>query len=524
MSETFPNGYAVVIGVDDNEVKRLALPAVAKDVTAVHEVLIHPERCAYLPENVKLLKGSDSTKNNILEAFFWLKDKVKADPNATAVIYYSGHGMRDKKTERYYLIPYDIGELSRVRIKAILAEEIQEAISNVRAKRTLVILDCCHARGLDIKDVDPDEPEMDVVAFPDLPETKDVPTYEDGSKDVKLLSTGEGRAILNSSTGAESSYVRSDQKMSVFTYHLIEALTGHAPHADDDQVVFVTDVMSWVTRQVSKTVAAMKRSQTPVMRTDGVFPVAQLLGGEGVALSKGISAPDPLEPLPDVGTTTTVTFNQEGQTVGGHQANIGVMEGNIDFGNKIDTGGGDYAEGDINKSEGGVHISGGEANFNAPVAGGNMEIGSLVQGDSIEKQEIIHGDQVAGDKIDGDKINIGGISGGVVAVGREARAEGTIYQGGQEAAPNLNVAKVFGPLYRALAIEAPGQIENAMALKDELERGRAADDDKIADYIFEITSAAPSSKDALAAIFANPEVAAIVQGMGSTKYALRKLK
>ena len=98
-----------------------------------------------------------------------------------------------------------------------------------------------------------------------------------GAKAVSDLLEGEGRAILNSSTGSQSSYVRKDREMSVFTYHLIEALTGHAPHADDASVVYVTDVMSWVTHEVKKSAAQDTVQQTPVMRTSGVFPVAQLI-------------------------------------------------------------------------------------------------------------------------------------------------------------------------------------------------------------------------------------------------------
>lgn len=105
MAAIFEHGYALVVGIDDNKISRLALPTVAKDVQAVYDVLVHPERCAYQEDNVKLLSGADSTKNNILEAFMWLKEKVKADADATAVIYYSGHGYRDTATEEYYLIP-----------------------------------------------------------------------------------------------------------------------------------------------------------------------------------------------------------------------------------------------------------------------------------------------------------------------------------------------------------------------------------------------------------------------------------
>ena len=425
MSETFEHGYAVVVGVDANQVGRLALPTVAKDVQAVHDVLVHPERCAYKPDNVKLLKSEESTRSNILEALYWLQEKVTADPQATAVIYYSGHGMEDKDSDKYYLIPYDIRSISRIRVDAIEAELFTAEISDIQAQRMLVVLDCCHAGGMDVKDIDLDaigkKPNVEATSFPiDLPETKDIPdfTAEPGSKDVSDLLDGKGRAILNSSTGAQSSYVRKDRTMSLFTYHLIEALTGHAPHPDDATVVYVTDVMSWVTHEVKKSAADEGVQQTPVMRTSGVFPVAQLIGGLGVAKGVGGIPPNPLAPLPEPSVSievghaegaivtgqvdtgggdfagrdlkkTTVTFNQEGQTVGGQQVNIGEMEGSIG------------------------HIG-----------------------------DVIQGDKVAGDKVKGDKISVGDISGSSgVAIGRGASAtvnSGDTYSGDFRGA-NLNV-------------------------------------------------------------------------------------
>ena len=51
MTQTFAHGYALLIGVTENQVARWALPDVAKDITALSEVLAHPERCAYPAEN-----------------------------------------------------------------------------------------------------------------------------------------------------------------------------------------------------------------------------------------------------------------------------------------------------------------------------------------------------------------------------------------------------------------------------------------------------------------------------------------
>lgn len=468
MSKLFEHGYAVVVGVDDNNITKLALPTVAKDVQAVHDVLVHPERCAYKPDNVKLLKGADSTGKNILDALFWLQEKVEGDAEATAVIYYSGHGMVDKATDKYYLIPYDIRSMSRVRVDAIAAEQLTTEISAVQARRTLVILDCCHAAGMDVKDVNlealADDSNVIAAPFPlDLPETKDIPDLgvEPGGKAVSDLLDGEGRAILNSSTGAQSSFIRTDGSMSLFTYHLIEALTGHAPHPDDATVVYVTDVMSWVTHQVKKSAKAQNRDQTPVMRTSGVFPVAQLIGGQGVAKGLGGTPPDPLAPLPSAGTT----YNQQNQTVHGNQVNVGDHAQIGQIGNTINTGGGEYV-------------------------GGDKTVG----------------DTVHGDKVGGDKISVGNISGSSgIAIGRGAQAH--VQQGISD-----DSLKAFFQIVHRTVQERPedpnvGRAEiEAEVQKIETETTQQAEpnENKLERWIKNLASMAPDIVDVMAASLAGP--------------------
>lgn len=482
MSNQFEHGYALIVGVDQNKIPRLALPAVAKDVQAVYDVMIHPERCAYKVENVKLIQGEASTREAILEGLAWLQERVGEDEKATAVLYYSGHGMWDKEANKYYLVPYDIKDLKRIRTYAVPAEDFAAEIEHIDAKRMLAILDCCHAAGMDVKDVDlAGDTAVEATAFPlELPQTKTVPQFEGtpGSKNVDDLAEGEGRAILNSSTGAQSSYVRNDGAMSLFTYHLIEALTGHAPHADDATVVYVTDVMSWVTHKVKQSAKQQGREQTPVMRTSGVFPVAQLLGGQG--LSKGMTPPEPLAPLPPSGTT----YHQEGQTVHGTQVNTGDGANIGHIGDSINTGGGEYVAGDKN-----------------------------IQGD------VVHGDKVDGDKVGGDKISVGNISGSQgIAIGRGASANVSIQEGMSDEA----LTTLFVPLLQQVAQQEPTAVSKVHTLKDEVAKGEEANDEKIADLITEVADAVPTAVETIVSIFANSVVAKAAGA--ATQYILKRIQ
>ena len=99
--------------------------------------------------------------------------------------------------------------------------------------------------------------------------------------------------MLSSSTGAQSSYMRRDGKMSIFTYHLIEALTGHAQPQEGATEVLVSDVMGHVWRRVPESARALGQEQVPDFQVSGNFPIALLLGGKG--LSKDQPAPDPME-------------------------------------------------------------------------------------------------------------------------------------------------------------------------------------------------------------------------------------
>jgi hypothetical protein len=119
--------------------------------------------------------------------------------------------------------------------------------------------------------------------------------------------------------------MRKDGQMSIFTYHLIEALTGHAQPKEGATEVLVSDVMSHVWRHVPRSARAdWGGDQTPDYQVSGNFPIALLLGGK--AWSKGQAAPDPLEEV-----TKEAGMVRKIDTGGGAY-----------IGGSVDTGGGDF--------------------------------------------------------------------------------------------------------------------------------------------------------------------------------------
>ncbi len=294
---TFTHGYALLIGVNENQVARWELPDVAKDITAVAEVLQHPDRCGYPAENIRVVTGFDATRAGILAGLGWLAERLAADAsgNATAVLYYSGHGWRDKTQHppAYYLLPYDV-TAAALAVSALRAEDVAAAVRRLAPRRLLVVLDCCHAAGMGVKGAGGDD--FSSTAIPPALFMEGEGGLAPGAKGLEALAQGVGRAVISSSQGTQSSYMRRDGAMSIFTYHLIEALTGHARPAAGATEVLVSDVMGHVWRRVPESARAdWNAEQQPDYQVSGNFPIALLLGGGGV--SKGVTPPDPLAPI-----------------------------------------------------------------------------------------------------------------------------------------------------------------------------------------------------------------------------------
>src|SRR5581483_3687996 len=203
---SFIHGYALLIGVGAD------LPITVQDATALRDVLVNPHRAAYPPNQLELLTGTSADRHGILEAFDRLINRTNSDPEATVIVYYSGHGGKvdySDNTSQYFLVPHDY-DPGRPAETAISGAEFTKKIEAIKARKLIVFLDCCHAGGVPALKI----PGATFIKSPMPPDL------------LQMLESGMGRVVVTSSRENEYSYV--GHQYSIFTKCLLEALEGNA--------------------------------------------------------------------------------------------------------------------------------------------------------------------------------------------------------------------------------------------------------------------------------------------------------
>ena len=209
-SSIFGAGHALLVGAGAD------LPNTILDAQGLAELLRDPARCAYPSEQVTLLTGPQATRDAILAALRTLSKTV--NKQATILIYFSGHGYQVSTAGKtaYYLMPYGY-DILRLEQTAVSGAELTAGLRALPAQKLLLLLDCCHAGGLE-----PKAPGLTLTKAP-LP-----------SEALALLSEGRGRVVIASSQANELSYA--GQPYSAFTRAVIEALCGTGSARQDGYV------------------------------------------------------------------------------------------------------------------------------------------------------------------------------------------------------------------------------------------------------------------------------------------------
>lgn len=246
MPETFKQGHAVVVGVGAD------LSVTVDDAVGVADLLRDPGRCAYPPDQVRLLTGEQATAANILAALDALAESTS--PESTAIVYFSGHGL---ETPDYYLIPYGY-DLANLPDTAIPGAVFTERLRAIEARKLLVLLDCCHAGG--------------------QAEAKGLPGVKSPLPPsvAAELGRGSGRVVIASSRKDEESWT--GKPYSVFTGALLEGLAGYGAF-ERDGYARVLDLAMYVGRMVPDRTGDKQHPIVKVANLEDNFALAYYAAG-----------------------------------------------------------------------------------------------------------------------------------------------------------------------------------------------------------------------------------------------------
>ena len=220
MGKSLENAYALVIGISKYLDKRISeLKYTHADADAFAKLMTDPKRIGLKKENVRILLDENATLSNIKESIVnWLIKK--ADENSTVYIFFAGHGgaetdylRKEKDNLAKYLLPYDT-KFDTLFSSALSTIDFDNFLHMIRSKKLIIFLDACHSGG--------------------MASSRDVKAIEDP---YKRLAEGEGTVVISASKHDQLSYEDANIGHGVFTYHLINALSGKA---DDDKNGYVT--------------------------------------------------------------------------------------------------------------------------------------------------------------------------------------------------------------------------------------------------------------------------------------------
>jgi hypothetical protein len=195
------------------------------------------------------------------------------------IVYFSGHGYRVASPfgEFFYLMSNGF-DIKRLNNTAISGAEFTQKLQAIPAVKLLMLLDCCHAGGLE----DAKTPGADFAKAPLPPEA------------LELLQKGYGKVLIASSQGNELSYA--GRPYSAFTHALIEAFCGVGV-AKQDGYVRVADLALHAREVVPGRTAGR---QHPILNFEHAdnFTLAYYAAGQTQPKSLPFPAEAEIEPEP----------------------------------------------------------------------------------------------------------------------------------------------------------------------------------------------------------------------------------
>lgn len=251
--------WALLVGVADYENDGVTdLEFTVRDVKAVSQALTGT--AGFPADNVFTLTSdvengpNRPTHLNVLKRLDMLAQRI--GPNDTFVFYFSGHGyLRDNGRHFLGTVNADPYNLDTLQVSSIPLDMLRERMKKIQAKQVIFIIDACR------NDPEKGKGEADNVRTESF--------SKDFVKAAAETAGGQaGTAVLFACGESERSYEWSEKQHGVFTYYLLDGLSGGRA-ADAGGQVTIASLAEYVQGQVARWAAQNNRRQRPDLHQSG---------------------------------------------------------------------------------------------------------------------------------------------------------------------------------------------------------------------------------------------------------------
>ena len=226
-------------------------------------------RAGFPRENVVLLTDKAPEKPTLQNIRLALGDFLarKTTRDDLVLIYYAGLGApeadttsKEKDGLAKYLIPRNVQPES-LRSTAFAMEEVQGILARIPAERVVLLLDTSYSGGAGGRSFAPSNARPRTLS----------------DQFLERLTKSRGRLVITASGPNEVALETAELGHGLFTYYLLEGLSGKADR-NGDGVVTVSELYPYVEDQVERKSRAAGGRQRPLMKgeIEGTLPLSRL--------------------------------------------------------------------------------------------------------------------------------------------------------------------------------------------------------------------------------------------------------
>ena len=238
---------AIIVGISEYDLLR-PLAFCKTDGTKMYELL---KSLGYeIQDNHKLIGrvGREEMRDAIIN--FFRNRNVR--PKDTLLFYYSGHGILDAYGD-YYFAASALNPIEPD-TEGFLFDELTKIINKSTSQKIITILDCCYSGGARIgKGGEEDAANAGRKAI---------------DEKSRILVQGEGKCILAASQASQKAFETAQKNHSLFTYYLLDGLSGNEHTVDIDGCVTPDLLGNYIYDKIMSLPSEQRSEQTPIRKVE----------------------------------------------------------------------------------------------------------------------------------------------------------------------------------------------------------------------------------------------------------------